>query len=250
MLVGILGENIASRLIVLYHMLEGEHIYRVKCQKKMKTSFWGSKMDGGFAVVPKKLGKKPLIFTFGIGENLTFSEAAYRETQAEIWAFDPTPCSIDFIQKSELMINGNIQFMPVGLADKDGEMDFFLPIDSDRVDNSASAFLHSKTKEQTITVPVRSFTSIVRQVEEKRGKQIDTIDIVKMDIEGSEFGVLHDMINSEVIDKVGQICVEVHPRFFEDGQERLDSLVNEMNQKDFYIVYTSPDKLVLTFYRE
>ena len=47
----------------------------------------------------------------------------------------------------------------------------------------------------------------------------EKIDILKMDIEGAEFEVIHDIICDGI--EFGQLCIEVHDRFFENGDKRL-----------------------------
>ncbi len=44
------------------------------------------------------------------------------------------------------------------------------------------------------------------------------IDLLKMDIEGSEFMALPDILNSKII--FDQLCIETHPRIFPDSVEK------------------------------
>lgn len=48
------------------------------------------------------------------------------------------------------------------------------------------------------------------------------IDILKMDIEGMKFSIFDDIVNSKI--DVQQICVEVHDRFYIDGNNRLKEM--------------------------
>lgn len=59
------------------------------------------------------------------------------------------------------------------------------------------------------------------------------IDILKMDIEGSEFGVIPQILQSGC--EFSQLCVEQHFRFFPDGKKRMRRLVELLNQYGYYI---------------
>lgn len=70
-----------------------------------------------------------------------------------------------------------------------------------------------------IQVPVRSFTSIVKELRH------DLIDVLKMDIEGSEHVVLDDILGSGV--KIKQILIEFHHRFKGVGIKRSNKEIKE-----------------------
>ena len=56
---------------------------------------------GGFNVVDSmflELNRKIVVYSFGIGEDLSFSEGVLSTFPAEVWAFDPTPKSIKYVE--------------------------------------------------------------------------------------------------------------------------------------------------------
>lgn len=65
----------------------------------------------------------------------------------------------------------------------------------------------------------------------------EEIDIVKMDIEGSEFKVIDDMMNPDLEAIEFQLlCVETHERFFAT-KTCVDCLFEAMRRKGFYDLY-------------
>ena len=62
--------------------------------------------------------------------------------------------------------------------------------------------------EKTESYPVKSLSTIMKE------KNIDKIDLIKMDVEGEEYRVLPNMIKSNIFPT--QICIEFH-NFHLDG---------------------------------
>ena len=54
-----------------------------------------------------------------------------------------------------------------------------------------------------------------------------------MDIEGSEYDVLENVLQSDIF--IGQILVEFHDRFFDNGKEKSIKILNLMKEKGFII---------------
>ena len=109
--------------------------------------------------------------------------------------------------------------MPVGLGANDGEMEFFPPRKEssthfspiDRYDN---------LEVETIKAPVKTLKSIAQEC----GHQ--TIDLLKMDIEGAEYDVIDNLEEQEV--EINQILIEFHHMYkgisLDDTKNAIDKL--------------------------
>lgn len=75
----------------------------------------------------------------------------------------------------------------------------------------------------------------------------EKIDLIKMDIEGSEFDVVEDMCLSRI--QFHQLCVEVHDRFFQDENKQLRKIMRILNEKWYDLIRVS-DKKELTFLKK
>lgn len=60
---------------------------------------------------------------------------------------------------------------------------------------------------------------------------IGKIDVLKMDIEGSEFKVLQNIMEEKIYPR--QICVEFHARYFDDGKEKLNKSIRLMEENNY-----------------
>ncbi|GHT52080.1 methyltransferase [Bacteroidia bacterium] len=70
-------------------------------------------------------------------------------------------------------------------------------------------------------------------------KQFDYIYILKLDIEGAEFDVLDDILQSGVYDKIGYIMVETHVRFnpgkFTQRLKNIEAIIEQRAIKNIFL---------------
>jgi len=169
--------------------------------------------------------KIKVVYSFGVGENVSFDEELLkRNRDLKIWAFDPTPKAIAYIEKHPIFYNDRFVFSPFGLSKLDGEELFFLPKNEEYVSGSVVKYW-GVNGGNSIYVPMRRLSTIM-------GEQGHTkIDILKMDIEGSEFEVIPDFLKSGVKPKV--ICVELHERFFSNQVDLKENLIKLICNNDY-----------------
>ena len=199
---------------------------------------------GGFEVVPEVIeGRGIVVYSFGIGEDLSFSKSILDRFDAEIFAYDPTPKSIEYVHNSEILNNDRFHFYPFGLSDKLERVMFFLPQNDEWV--SGSSVITKDKKEKGIEVEMRDLYSLMV----KNGH--DHIDLLKMDIEGSEFKVVDSLerlvSQGGVIPDIKQICIEVHDRYFDEGYEMLTGFITKLRTMGYELVNVSDTYEELTF---
>lgn len=207
-----------------------------------QVSVYGS-LFSGFRVCEShlKMDSDPIVYSFGIGEDLSFSEALMDKISPQIFAYDPTPRAIAYVKNHALFKNEKFHFFPYGLSDKDEVTDFFLPID-EKVDVSGSAIHCHHLKEESIEVKMRCMNSIIQE------NGHNHIDLLKMDIEGSEFDVIDGL--RECVVPIYQICLEIHDRFFDDGLDKLRKSIATLREMHYLLISVSYSEQELTFIRE
>jgi FkbM family methyltransferase len=137
---------------------------------------------------------QPVVMSFGIGDDITFDLEIIRRYGANVFAFDPTPKAMQWIAKQR--VPNSMTVSPVGLADFDGEQDFGPPANPSW--DSFSVF----RREGAVRCKVAKLSTLMRE------HAIDTIDVLKIDIEGSEYAAIEDLCRSEIRPK--QFLVEFH----------------------------------------
>ena len=171
----------------------------------------------GWVVDYSKLNSNSVVYSVGVGSNIDFDLALIEELKLAVYAFDPTPRSIEWIKKQSL--SKSFKFIPVGLGSNDGEMEFFPPRKEssthfspiDRYDNLGV---------ETIKAPVKTLKSLAQEF----GHQ--TIDLLKMDIEGAEYDVIDNLEEQGV--EINQILIEFHHMYkgisLDDTKNAIDKL--------------------------
>lgn len=194
-----------SQKISLYSRLKSKskkHFVKRICRiHPLKDGQTHGNIYGGRSVYPKKLNKDSIVYSFGIGEDVSFDLSLISEYGMKIFAFDPTPASIDWVKHQNLPNEFIVH--QYGLANHDGMVKFRKPLIENHI--SHSMIIDDKLENELIEFPVRRLNSITKELGH------DHIDILKMDIEGAEYGVIDDIISSNLLP--AQILVEFHHMF-------------------------------------
>ncbi len=197
---------------------------------------------GGFNICGEGLKDKSLIvYSFGIGEDLSFSESILKNYEAKVYAFDPTPKSVKYVENSDLSKRDDFAFYPVGLSDRNEKAVFYLPENDDWV--SGSSVITKDKKETGIEVEMKNLYTIMSE------NGHDHLDILKMDIEGSEFKVV-DEWKKDTLPRIGQICVEVHDRYFDEGFKMLEGFLDKLGSLGYELISVSDTCEELTFLKK
>lgn len=189
---------------------------------------WYGNSYGGFYVNPTLLNENSIVYSFGIGEDISFDKAIIEKHNCQVFGFDPTPKSINWIENQELPANFN--FLNYGLSEKSGLFDFYLPKNPDWVSGSMVIQDNLNTNEK-ISVEMKSLEDIVKELGHEQ------IDVLKMDIEGSEYNVIDSILDSKVF--VNQILIEFHDRFFENGVKKTQQAIMKLKEHGYEIFAVS-----------
>lgn len=200
----------------------------LKVQLRVPRVVWAGSSYGGFYVVPLKSMYNGKAFSFGIGSDITFDKYLMDKWGMKVYGFDPTPKSCNWVKQCCSDIN-SFNFYEYGISDEDGIKDFYLP--RNPRDISGSLMKNANTGRK-IQIPFKTMATIMQEL------GIDEIDILKLDIEGSELEVIPNILKSGL--KFKQLCVEIHYRFWEKHKYLyLFKLIRLLNRENYYIVAVS-----------
>jgi FkbM family methyltransferase len=181
---------------------------------------------GGCTICPQGLNSASVVYSVGIGEDVSFDLALIDAFGCTVRGFDPTPRSIAWVRSRGLA--AQFQFHDFGLSDHDGTLALHLPRDPTHV--SGSLVNRPGTEVTTIEVPVRRLKTAMDTLGHTR------LDLLKLDIEGAEYEVVDDILSSwtEPI-PIQQLLIEFHYRFFPDGLDRTRRTIAALNGRGFRI---------------
>ena len=175
---------------------------------------------GGWIVAPGPLDNaaSPVVLSFGLGDDITFDEGIIQEYKARVYGFDPTPTSLSWIAARGTP--SNMQVVPIGIAAFDGEQLFSAPQHETR-----GNFSCKETAGTAVVCKVGQYKTILTML------GLDHVDIVKLDVEGSEYDVIPDILASSTLPM--QFLIEFHHRIHNIHVADTRKSVNMIKQAGF-----------------
>jgi FkbM family methyltransferase len=171
-----------------------------------------------------------VVYSFGVGEDVSFDLKMIEHYDLHIHAFDPSPRSIDWLKKQYLP--EKFHFYPFGLAGKDGSVEFSEPAEPGHHSLKLIGAGPDEDKGlKTHLLPVYRLPTILGKLNHNK------IDILKMDIEGAEYEVIDDIVRSSV--PIYQVLVEFHHRFDGIGIGRTKQAISKLNEAGYKIFNVS-----------
>lgn len=206
--------------------LQGRDLLR-RPEVRLRSLHVGSDY-GGWPVLPDRLGPESVVYSFGVGEDVSFDLALIARFGVRVHAFDPTPRSRAWIERQALP--ERFTFHPVGIAAHDGTARFHAPTIQDHV--SYSVLDEAHVQGETVEAPVRRLATLADELGHER------VDVLKLDVEGAEYEVLDDLMDADVA--IGQLLIEFHHRFASVGLQATRDALRLLHARGWRIFAVSP----------
>lgn len=175
----------------------------------------GTAYGGWLIPIDAKLTRDSICYSAGAGEDISFDCALVERFHCQVRIIDPTPRAIQHYSSLENAVESGkrfpvnnskedyysitvqdferLRFLPVGLADQDTELKFYLPKNPAHV---SCSIVNLQKTEEYFTASCRRLATIMQQQGD------DSIDLLKIDIEGAEYAVIRDMIASSILPRL------------------------------------------------
>ena len=190
--------------------------------------------SGAWALCPDGLDKNSVVYSFGIGRDISFERALIDRYHLTVYAFDPTPLALAWIRAQDLPQGFLLQ--EVGIAGHDGTARFQPPTKSKF---ESFSLARSSGVGQAVDAPVRRFATLVEMLGHRR------LSVLKLDIEGAEYQVLEDVLGSGI--PVDQILVEFHHRWKEIGARQTRRAITRLRAAGWCVAHVSESGMEYTF---
>ena len=182
--------------------------------------------EAEWTFAPEGLGPESTIYSFGVGTDISFDLGLIERFGAQVHAFDPTPRSLVWLEQQHPPERFTIH--PWGLADYDGMASFDPPDNPAHISHS----MVKRTGGTSVEVPVRRLRTTAAELGHS------SIDLLKLDIEGSEYAVLEDLVSHGP--PVRQLLVEFHHRWPEIGVARTSAALDLLREAGYALIHVSP----------
>ena len=216
------------------------------------------------SVLPKnmELNENSIIYSGGVGEDISFDIKIQEKYKCNIFLIDPTEKAlIHFNEVQEYYKNGkqflgNIQkdyiqsiqnnkpdfskfyYFYIGLWNCHDKLKFYKQNNTDYVSQSLIENMFTQEYDEV------NVTTIKALMEEKKHK---TIDLLKLDIEGAEIEVIQQMLDDEIFPKYILIEFDLFLKKKDPGNKKTNDLISRLLSLHYIILIN--DNFNITFYR-
>lgn len=182
----------------------------------------------GWAVIPDLVDSNSIVYSFGLGLDISWDLFMIERFGVDIHGFDPTPNSRDWLAQQDLP--EQFKYFEYGISDFDGEIDFYPPKKEGRANFTQEKLDYVTEQHRTIKGKVFRLKTIMEELGHGR------VDVLKLDVEGSEFEAVADIIDSGI--EVGQFLLELHyhypARSLDEGIALIEKL-RGLGMRCFYV---------------
>jgi len=162
-----------------------------------KTEIFGDQPSGcAWSFDAGSVTTDSIVISAGAGRDISFELELVDRFGCRILLLDPSETGIETMRKNENQ-RPEIEFIPMALSSNDEPVYLSPPLNFEE----GSWRLCAK-EDATVTVPAISLATLLKN------NGLSEIDLLKMDIEGSEYPVVDSIVAANI--PVRQICVEYH----------------------------------------
>ena len=170
-----------------------------------------------WTLCPDLLKADQIVYSLGVGDTIDFDLELIDATGVEVHAFDPTPHSLQWMEAQETP--ENFHFHPWAAAGRDGQLFLYPRVKSDGTKSKVMYTIMEEkgNNDDAVEVPAFTIATMMQKLSH------ESIGLLKMDIEGAEYGLLESLLESTI--RPNQILVEFHHRFSGmETQQTLDAI--------------------------
>lgn len=219
----------------LRHRRLRRHGIAVDC--RVATVSYGHRGSGEWTICPAPISTSSVVYSFGVGTDVSWDLAMIQHHGVTVHAFDPTPGSVQWVKARTWP--AQFQFHPIGIASYDGTMEFFPPRTERTVHFSPMDRGYEHDPRDKVEAPVHRLSTIMRQV------GCAHVDVLKLDIEGGEYDVLPDVLDSGI--PVGQFLIEFHHNYKTLSLDHTLNSVAALRRHGYRIFHISNRALEFSF---
>jgi len=195
--------------------------------------------SGVWTLYAAPLGPGSVVYSCGVGDNITWDLALIAEFGCAVHAFDPTPASREWIGRQKLPTA--FHFHPVGVAAQSGMLRFGRKETGRGVNYRAVQNGIHLPLTGMVNVPVKRLGELMAELGHLH------IDLLKLDIEGCEYETLADLLG-EGLD-VRQILIEFHHHYAGIGLGRTIAAVAALRAAGYQLFHISSRGYEMSFLR-
>ena len=176
------------------HLIEAKRWFRDRGDERLTFNY--------------KLNRNSIVFDVG-GYKGEFCEKIFSKFKCNVYVFEPHPVFFEALKK-KFNSNKKIKVFNYGLSDSNNEIIFY------DQENGSSFY---KIGNKTLLCRVKKFSSVFEE------NRIKKIDLIKINIEGGEYSLMNNIIETNLIDKINHFQIQFHD-FINDAVQKRASIIS------------------------
>ena len=185
---------------------------------------------GNWVICPVGISRSSRILSLGIGNDVSFDREIISRYGCDVHAFDPTPRWVEWIGTQHMP--PQFHFNPFAVGKGDTLMQMYPRVYNGRQSSTMMTVIdEGGGSERAVDVRMKRISTILGEL------RFPGIDILKMDIEGAEYDVIDDLLDTGI--PVYQLLVEFHHRFKSLSVEKTKSALARLKASGFRIIHIS-----------
>jgi FkbM family methyltransferase len=226
--------------MIMKYLKQQVRQYRLRQAGVVDSSDLGLETMSGWAVWPDPIGENSVVYSFGVGDNVGWDLEMIRRFGVKIHAFDPTPASIEWVAQRQFP--PQFVFHDYGISDFDGWLDFYPPRRSGSTHFSQERRGTLFDRRPPYKGQVHRLETIMHELGHHR------IDVLKLDVEGSEFEAIPDLVASGI--EVDQLLIEIHYQFRSRSFQQGLDLIGQLKDYGMHCLHVSRRGYEFSFVRQ
>ena len=205
---------LSPRFLIIYFFEE------INLQKKYKYPL---EACGNYFIDFKKIKNTfPILYSGGVGENISFDIEFLNKTKGLARLFDPTPQSIEYMRSKEA---NNLKFYPYALYKESKKVKIYFDKFKQVKSNSISNFLDFDQADFYMC-DAYNIPDLMKKFNDNK------IDILKLDVEGVSIGIVENCFKNNIYPNQIIIAIEVPMNYlsFFKFYRKLKIFINNLSE--------------------
>lgn len=192
-----------------------------------RTHYWGGHaartarvLSHAIAALPRTQKQKGLFIDCGsnLGQGFTYFSRFYQPARYDYVLVEPNPNCLPTLQKviARRAAGTRSELIAMAASDKDGTVTFYGLAEGEggktseggSIDPAHNSKYYKPSKEGSITVPTFALADLILE----KAKSYSHI-VLKLDVEGAEYGIIPHLIQTGALGKLGHLYVEFHAEY-------------------------------------
>ncbi len=223
--------------LTLCYVFHVKYHYPVSLHKS--TEKIGGDRHGSYDILPDILPNKPIVFSFGLGDDIEAEKQIINKYNGKVYAFDPTPKVKDWIENNKP--SNDFYFQNIALTNYDGKATFYFPENNEYISGAIQKenVGWQKLSNVCTTVTCNKLSTIMSEL------NIDKIDYLKLCVEGCEYDVIKDIMTDKL--NITQIAIALCGRDLKSNYNKDKTLYKLFTQNGYKSLPYSGDGRKITF---